>query len=183
MTTSTQQATRLATGTWEIDPVHSNIGFEVKHLGISVFRGGFARFAGRIEIADGAVSAVEGTIDPDSIDVTDETLAGHLRSPDFFDVDDHPEIEFASTAIEPAGEGFRLLGDLTIRGITRPVELEVKLEGAGVGPDGSERIAFSAEGVIDRNDYGMTWNADLGNGNTALGGEVRLVLAAEAVRK
>jgi polyisoprenoid-binding protein YceI len=178
-----EQTTTIPAGIWEVDSVHSSIGFEAKHMGISIFRGGFTRFAGRIEVTDGAVSAVEGTIDPDSIDVTDETLAGHLRSPDFFDVENHPEIRFASTAIEPAGEGFELVGDLTIRGITKPVELQVKVEGAAVGPDGSERIAFSAEGMIDRNDYDMTWNMDLGNGKEVLGGEVRLVLAAEAVRK
>jgi polyisoprenoid-binding protein YceI len=173
----------ITSGTWEVDPIHSSIGFEVKHLGISLFRGGFTSFAGRIEAADGAVGRVEGTIDPDSIDVTDETLAGHLRSPDFFDIENHPEIRFASTGIEPEDEGFKLVGDLTIRGITKPVQLDVRVEGTGVGPDGSERVAFSAEGVIDRHDYGMTWNADLGNGNTALGGEVRLLLAAEVVRK
>jgi polyisoprenoid-binding protein YceI len=182
MTVTAEQTRTIPSGTWEVDPVHSSIGFEVKHLGISLFRGGFIRFAGRIVVGDGAPSTVEGTIDPDSIDVKDETLAGHLRSPDFFDIENHPQISFTSTAIEPGGDGFKLVGDLTIRGITKPVELDVRVEGIGIGPDGSERVALSAEGTIDRNDYGMTWNADLGNGNTALGGEVRLLLSAEAVR-
>jgi polyisoprenoid-binding protein YceI len=183
MAVAAQQSRTIANGTWELDPVHSSIGFEAKHMGISVFRGGFRRFAGRIETVDGALSNVAGTIDADSIDVQDETLVGHLRSPDFFDVENHPEISFASTGIEPAGEGFKLRGDLTIRGITKAVELEVKVEGAAVGPDGSERAALSATGTIDRNDYGMTWNMDLGNGNEILGGEIRLVLAAEVVRQ
>jgi polyisoprenoid-binding protein YceI len=183
MATTAAQSRTVASGTWEVDPVHSSVAFEVKHLGISVFRGGFKRFAGRIEIVDGALSKVEGTIDADSIDISDETLAGHLRSPDFFDVENHPEISFASTGIEPEGEGFKLVGDLTIRGITKAVELEVKPEGAALGPDGSERAALSATGTIDRNDYGMTWNMDLGNGNEILGGEIRLVLAAEVVRQ
>jgi polyisoprenoid-binding protein YceI len=182
MATTAEQTVTIPAGTWEVDPVHSSIGFEVKHLGISVFRGGFKRFEGKIEAGDDGFR-VEGTINPDSIDVEDETLAGHLRSPDFFDIENHPEIRFASTGIEPEGEDFRLRGDLTIRGITRPVELEVKVEGAGVGPDGSERVALTATGSIDRNDYDMTWNMDVGNGNQALGGEVRLVLAAEIVRK
>jgi polyisoprenoid-binding protein YceI len=180
---ATEQRETIANGIWEVDPVHSSIGFEVKHLGISVFRGGFKGFAGEIEAGQGGISSVRGTIDPDSIDITDETLAGHLRSPDFFDTENHPEIRFASTAIEPSADGFKLVGDLTIRGITKPVDLDIEVEGAGVSPDGSERVALSATGTIDRNAYGMTWNMDLGDGNTALGGEVRLVLAAEVVRK
>jgi polyisoprenoid-binding protein YceI len=180
---ATEQRETIANGIWEVDPVHSSIGFEVKHLGISEFRGGFKRFAGEIEAGQGGISSVRGTIDPDSIDISDETLATHLRSPDFFDTENHPEIRFASTAIEPSGDGFKLVGDLTIRGITKPVELDVKVEGAGVGPDGSERVALSATGTIDRNDYDMTWNMDVGNGKQALGGEVRLVLTVEIVRK
>jgi polyisoprenoid-binding protein YceI len=179
---ATAETIKIETGTWDVDPVHSSIGFEVKHLGISLFKGGFERFSGRIVSDDGAIAEVSGTVDPTSIDVKDETLAQHLRSADFFDVENHPEISFSSTTAEPADGGFKLVGELTIRGITKSVALDVEIEGAGVGPDGSERIALSAEGVVDRNDYGMTWNADLGNGNQALGGEVRLALAAEAVR-
>ena len=179
---ATAEAIKVKSGTYEVDSVHSSVGFEVKHMGISLFRGGFERFSGKIVRDDRGVTEVTGTIDPASIDIKDETLAEHLRSADFFDIENHPEISFASTAVEPADDGFKLAGDLTIRGITKPVELDVKIEGAAVGPDGNDRIALSAEGVVDREDYGMTWNMDLGNGNQILGGEVRLVLAAEAVR-
>jgi polyisoprenoid-binding protein YceI len=182
MTAATEQATTIAAGTWEVDPVHSSVGFEAKHMGISIFRGGFERFSGRIAANDDGSIAVSGTIDAASIDIKDETLAEHLRSPDFFDVENHPEVRFASTAVEPAGAGYRLTGNLTIRGITKPVVLDVRVEGTAVGPDGKDRIALSAEGVVDRNDYGMTWNMDLGNGNQILAGEVRLLLAAEAIR-
>jgi polyisoprenoid-binding protein YceI len=182
MTVST--ATAVPTGTFSVDPAHSRVEFAVKHLGIATVRGHFGSFAGTLELSDDLSSGrAYGSVEVASVDTQESQRDQHLRSPDFFDVENHPEIRFASTGIEPEDEGFKLVGDLTIRGITKPVQLDVRVEGTGVGPDGSERVAFSAEGVIDRNDYGMTWNADLGNGNTALGGEVRLLLAAEVVRK
>src|SRR5206468_4244296 len=132
MTTTATIQQAIPTGTWGIDTLHSSIGFEVKHLGISTFRGGFTDYAGTIETEDGRISRVEGTIKTDSIDINDEQLGAHLRSPDFFDVEQYPEARFVSTSIEEVEEGrYRLVGDFTLRGETRPVELDVVVEGLG----------------------------------------------------
>ena len=182
-TTTTTQAVELPVGTWAVDPLHSSVGFEVKHLGISTCRGGFGEFDGTITIGGGGLEGVEGTIEVGSIDISDEQLAGHLRSPDFFDVEAHPQARFVSTAVEREGDGrYRLHGDLTLRGVTNPVELEVTVEGTGVDGAGGERIALSAIGELDRTAYGISWNSRLANGATTVSEKVRLVLAAEAVR-
>ena len=182
MTTATVEQS-VPTGTWSIDTTHSHIGFEVKHLGISTFRGGFADYAGTIETENGRLTRVEGTINADSIDIRDEQLAGHLRSPDFFDVERHPEARFVSTGIEEIGDGrHRVVGDFTLRGVTRPVELTVAVEGVGVDPGGVERLSLLAEGELDRTAYGLNWNSTLANGAAAVSERVRLVLTVEAIR-
>jgi polyisoprenoid-binding protein YceI len=183
MSTATEQAVRLPIGTWEVDSLHSSLGFEVRHLGISAFRGGFKEFEGKIVTGEEGLERVEGTIETASIDVTDEQLGGHLRSPDFFDVEAHPQARFVSTSIERTGDGrYRLLGDFTLRGVTKPVELDVTVEGAGVDPSGNERIALSAVGELNRNAFGISWNSQLANGASAVSEKVRLLLSAEAVR-
>jgi len=183
MTTTTTIEQAIPTGTWGIDTLHSSIGFEVKHLGISTFRGGFADYAGTIETEDGRLSRVEGTIQTDSIDINDEQLGGHLRSPDFFDVERYPEAHFVSTSIEEVEEGrYRLVGDFTLRGATHPVTLDVTVEGLGTDPGGNERLSLLAEGELDRTAYGLTWNSTLANGAAAVSERVRLVLSVEAVR-
>ena len=182
-TATTEQKVALPAGTWQVDPVHSGIGFEVRHFGISTFRGGFRDFEGKIVTGEAGLEGVEGTIETASFDVSDEQLAGHLRSPDFFDVDAHPQARFASTSVEFTGDGrYRLLGDLTLRGVTKPIELDVTVEGAAADPTGGERIALSAVGELNRDDYGISWNSQLDNGSSVVGEKVRLVLSAEAVR-
>jgi polyisoprenoid-binding protein YceI len=185
MSTTTTSATQtsLPVGSWEIDPIHSSLGFEVKHLGISTFRGRFTGFEGTIETGDEGLVRVEGTIDPASIDVQDEKLAGHLASEDFFDVEHYPRARFVSTSTERSGDGYRLVGNLTLRDRTRPVELDVSVEGVGVDPVGNDRISLSATGEIDRTDFGMDWNGTLENGAPMAGEKVRLVLTAEAFRR
>ena len=185
MATATEQtAVSLPAGTWNVDPIHSTIGFEVKHFGISTFRGQFTGFEGRIETGDGTLERVEGTIKPDSVDVRDPQLSAHLQSEDFFDVASHPEISFASTGARKVADGrFELDGELTIRGATRPVALEVEVEGSGQGPDGGDRISLAGRGEIDRTEFGIAFDGRLDNGALIVGEKVRLVLTVEAVRE
>ena len=182
-TTTAQAAVTLPAGTWNVDPVHSSIGFEVKHFGISTFRGRFTGYEGTIETGDGSLERVEGRVQVESVDVKDPQLAGHLQSEDFFDAANTPEIAYASTGVRQLDdERFELTGDLTIRGVTKPVALEVRVEGAGQDPYGNDRISLTGTGVIDRTEYGITWNNTIEGGALVLGERVRLVLSVEAVR-
>jgi polyisoprenoid-binding protein YceI len=185
MTTATDQtAVSLPSGTWSVDPIHSAIGFEVKHFGISTFRGQFTGFEGRIETGNGAVERVEGTVKPDTVDVRDPQLSAHLQSEDFFDVARHPEISFASAGVRKvADDRFELDGELTIRGAKRPVTLDLEVEGYGPDPSGSDRISLAGLGEIDRTEFGIAFDGRLDNGALIVGEKVRLVLTVEAVRE
>ena len=148
------------------------------------FRGQFTGFEGRIETGDGTLERVEGTIKPDSVDVRDPQLSAHLQSEDFFDVASHPEISFASTGARKVADGrFELDGELTIRGATRPVALEVETDGSGQGPDGTDRVSLKGRGEIDRTEFGIAFDGRLDNGALIVGEKVRLVLTVEAVRE
>ena len=181
MTTAT--AVSIPTATWTVDPIHSTIGFEVKHFGISTFRGRFTGYEGTIETADDALARVEGTVRVDSVDVRDEQLAAHLQSEDFFDAANHPSIAFTSTGVRPAGDGYELDGELTIRGVTRPVTLSVEIDGFGDDPYGGQRLSLVGRGEIDRFEYGIPFNAKTPNGALVAGEKVRLVLTVEGVRE
>lgn len=175
--------TAIATGTYAIDAVHSSIGFEVKHLGVSTFRGSFKDVAGSITTEDGAVTAIEGTVDTASVHTIDAALVGHLVSPDFFAAEEHPKGSFRSNRIEDLGEGkLRVHGELELRGVTRPVAIDAAIVGAGADPYGNERLGISGSGVIDRTEYGISWNSPLPNGGLAVAEKVRLVLDVEAVK-
>ncbi len=177
------QTTEIENGTYGIDPVHSRVGFEVRHLGISTFRGSFSDFSGAISVSNGKLESIEGSIVVASVDVPDKTLAGHLVSPDFFDAENHPQGGFMSTSIEAAGEGgYKVSGDFTLRGVTRPVELQVEVEGAGPGMDGTPVLSLAAAGVIDRTDYGISWGATVESGAAVVAEKVKLVMSIEAVK-
>ena len=183
-TTAPQTAVTLPAGTWSVDPIHSSIVFEVKHFGISTFRGRFTGYEGTIGTGDGSLERVEGRVQVESVDVKDAQLAGHLQSEDFFDAANTPEIAYASTGARQLDDSrFELTGDLTIRGVTKPVTLEVIVEGAGSDPYGNDRISLTGTGVIDRTEYGITWNNTIDGGALVLGERVRLVLSVEAVRE
>ena len=173
----------IPAGTWTVDPIHSSIGFEVKHFGISTFRGRFSGYEGTIETADDSPQRVEGTVQVDSVDVKDPQLAEHLQSEDFFDAANHPSIAFASTGVRRVEEGYELDGDLTIRGETRPVTLAVEVDGYGDDPYGGRRLSLAGRGEIDRFDYGIPFNAKTANGAFVAGEKVRLVLTVEAVKE
>ena len=182
-TTPTQAAVAIPAGTWNVDPVHSSVGFEVKHFGISTFRGRFTGYEGTLETTDGALERVEGSVQVESVDVRDEQLAAHLQSEDFFDAAKHPSIAFASTGVRQAEDGYELDGELTIRGVTQPVTLDVRIDGAGEDPYGGYRLSVVGSGEIDRFDYGIPFAAKTPNGALVAGEKVRLVLTVEAVKE
>jgi polyisoprenoid-binding protein YceI len=175
-----------ATTTWSIDPAHTNVGFGVRHLMISTVRGRFADVRGTV-VSDGADPAkgkVDITIGVQSIDTREAQRDAHLRSADFFDAEHFPEITFRSTRIAAvAGDTFTLVGDLTMRGVTREVALDVTSEGRGPDPWGGERAGFTATGKVRRSDFGLTWNVALETGGVVVGDEVKITIDAELVKK
>jgi polyisoprenoid-binding protein YceI len=172
-----------AAGIWAIDPTHTAIEFEAKHLMIAKVKGRFAEFEGALTIADDPTqSSVSVTIKAASIDTRTEQRDDHLRSPDFLDVDTYPELTFVSTGVEHEdGDDWLIHGDLTIHGVTKPVTLKTEYEGQAGDPWGGERVAFSAETKIDREDWGLTWNQALEAGGWLVGKEIKLKLEVEAV--
>jgi polyisoprenoid-binding protein YceI len=172
-----------AAGTYSIDAAHSHVGFTVRHLVVAKTRGRFGTFSGSVVVADDPLaSSVSVEIDAASIDTRDEGRDGHLRSGDFFDVERFPTITFRSTDVAPAGKGrFSVTGDLTVRGVTRPVVLDVELEGLATDPWGGSRAVFSASTEIDREDFGLTWNQTLETGGVLVGKSVKIEIEAETV--
>ena len=171
-------------GTYQIDPTHSVVEFQVRHLGLAKVRGRFNTFSGTIQIDDDPVdSRVDVTIDAASIDTRDEKRDAHLRSPDFLDVGEHPTLEFHSTTVRLDGEDPRVEGLLTVRGVTRPVTLDVEFEGATGDPWGNERIGVSATTDVNREDFGLTWNQALETGGWLVGKSIRIDLSVEAILK
>jgi polyisoprenoid-binding protein YceI len=181
---STTAATVVPTGTWNIDPAHSSVEFQVKHLGIATVKGLFGDFEGTLEIgADGAPAKGYGSVKVDSVDTREEQRDAHLRSPDFFDAENHPELTFVSTAIEPVDEDtFKITGDLTIHGVTRQETFEAELQGIEVDPWGNERVGVEVSGSIKRSEYGMTFNQALGSGNMLVSDKVKIALEISAVK-
>ncbi len=168
-------------GTYAIDPAHSRAEFRVRHLGISTVTGRFGDVSGTLTVGDdlGSLDAT-ATIDASTIDTGNEQRDGHLQSPDFFDVAQYPEITFQSTAVRPAADGgFVLVGDLTMHGVTRPVELEAEYIGASSMGD-TQKVGFSARGEITRQDWGLTWAQTNEAGEALVGDEVELIIEIEA---
>jgi polyisoprenoid-binding protein YceI len=173
-------------GTWEIDPSHQSFEFIARHLMAKV-RGRFPTASGAATIAEvPEESTLEIEIDANSIDTKDETRDAHMRSNDFFGVEDHPTISFRSTAVRP-GDGeneWKVDGDLTIKGTTRPVTVDLEFLGGAIDPWGNQRIGFSGVvGEVDRREWGLTWNAALETGGFLLANNVRLEIEAELIKK
>lgn len=186
---STAATTTLATmnglRTWNIDPAHSEAQFTVRHMMISRVRGHFGKISGTIELDahDLRQSSVEVTIDVSSIDTREPQRDAHLRSADFFDAETFPTITFKSRRIaDVKDDTFTIVGDLTIRGVTREVALHVASEGRGKDPWGGERAGFSATTKIRRSDFGLTWNQLLETGGVAVGDEVKISIDVELVK-
>ena len=185
MTTATKAPAQnlIPTGSWSVDPIHSSVGFEVKHMVVSTFRGDFREFDALLEASEGA-SRLVGTARPESIDVRDENLAAHLASEEFFDAERHPEIRFESTAIRADDDGRVIAdGELTVKGNTKAVEARGRLVHIAEDISGGERIGLSLETTVDRREFGLEWNAPLPKGGFALGNDVKLVVALELVPK
>lgn len=171
---------------WKIDPSHSLVEFAVRHLMIATVKGRFGKLDGVIEADPDDLSTLKARVEIDaaSIDTRDEQRDGHLRSADFFDVENHPTLTFESRSVEPEGDGrFKLIGDLTIRGVTRPVSLDATFNGRGKDPWGGERIAFEADTTVDRRDFNLTWNTALETGGVLVGDQVKIHIEVEAVRE
>ena len=167
----------ITTGTWTLDNSHSEIGFTVRHAGISKVRGQFTDAVATLDLAQNvADSKVNATIQTASFDSGDANRDGHVRGEDFFDVEAFPEISFVSNAIVPKGDAYELQGDLTIKGVTRPVALETELHGVAVDPFGNTRAGLTAETTISRKDFGLTWNAVLDAGGVLVSDKVAVNL-------
>jgi polyisoprenoid-binding protein YceI len=180
------QMTTTNRSTWTVDGAHAEVGFAVKHLMIATVRGRFGAVTGTIDFdeAHPLSSTIDVTVDVSSIDTRQEQRDNHLRSPDFFDVANFPTMHFVSTAIAGDLDGaFRVTGDLTIRGVTKPVTLDVTAEGRVRDPWGNDRAGFSAAGKISRGAFGLTWNQMLEAGGVTVSDEVKLVIDVELVRQ
>ncbi len=156
--------------TYTIDKSHSSVGFKVRHMMVSKVHGSFGDFEGSLEFVEGDPSAwaADVTIKTATVDTNDEGRDKHLRNEDFFNVDAFPEMTFKATGAKAVGDGFVVVGDLTLVGVTKPVELEVEYNGSITDPWGNVRVGFSAEAEIDRGDFGMKYNSVLDNGGVAV---------------
>jgi polyisoprenoid-binding protein YceI len=170
--------------TWQIDPSHSRIGFSVKHMMIATVRGEFKAYTGSLELntEDITRSKLSGDIEVASIDTREAQRDDHLRSADFFDAANHPTIHFESKRIEHVdGNEYRVVGDITIRGVTREIVLEAEYAGVHKDPWGGTRTGFTVTGSLNRKDFGLSWNAALETGGVLVGDKVKLELEVEAV--
>jgi polyisoprenoid-binding protein YceI len=171
---------QIPTGTWKVDPVHSTIQFAVTHSEVATFRSGFKDYSATL--TGGERPQLEGSVEVASIDIEEEQLKGHLLSPDFFDTENHPQLKFASTALDVAEDGsVRLAGKLEIRGQTHEVEAVGRFAHVPAYLDGRERIGLSVETGVDRRQFGLDWNADLPSGGKALEFEVSIAVELEFV--
>jgi polyisoprenoid-binding protein YceI len=176
-----QAESTIPTGTWQSDSVHSHVGFAVRHV-VGTFRGDFREFEATLSDASGE-PRLSGHVPVESVRVDEENLYGHLLSPEFFDRERTPEIRFESTGISIEDGQIAVEGELTIKGITKPVAARGELAGPAPGPADSERIGIDLETKVDRHDFGLDWNMDLPGGGKALGDEVTLQVHLELVKE
>jgi polyisoprenoid-binding protein YceI len=183
---STVTAPSTITGTYAIDPAHSRIGFVARHAMVTKVRGSFNEFegSGYFDSEDPTKSNLELVIKAASIDTRNADRDGHLRSNDFFAMDEYPEITFKSTSVEQTGDAeYRVTGDLTLKGVTKPVTVDFDYTGAAVDPFGNQRIGLEGTTTINRKDWGVTWNAPLETGGVLVSEKVTLEFDVSAVRK
>lgn len=167
----------MSTTTWALDPTHSELLFRVRHLMIASVKGEFRKFNVTLSVDgdDFSTAKINASIDIDSIDTNNADRDGHLKSPDFFDAATHPSMSFVSTSVSNSGDGnFVVNGDLTIKGTTKPVTLNVEFGGANKDPWGNEKAGYSFSTTINRNDFGLTWNAALETGGVLVSEEVKI---------
>ena len=169
MSTTAVRITSIPTGTWGLDPVHSDVGFAVTYSGAGTFRGGFKEFDAKL--VDGKL---EGSAKVASVTVDDPQLVGHLQSPDFFDSEQHPELRFVAAGVERTGDDVTIDGEITLRGVTKPVTITGTVVGPTPDAHGNQRVAFDIETTVDRREFGIDWNMDIPGGGPALGNDVKI---------
>ena len=182
MTTATA-STALSGGTWAIDPAHSSIDFSVRHLMVSKVRGQFENFSGTITVAPDGTPSVNAEIDVTSLNTGNEQRDGHVKSADFFDVEQYPVATFASTSVRPNGEAYLLNGILTIKGVTRPVSLDLEFNGASPGQGYGEVSGFEASVVLSRRDFGIDIDLPMETGGAVVGDKVTITVNIEALKQ
>lgn len=172
----------MSTTTWTIDPSHSVVEFSVKHMVFATAKGRFSEFSGAINLDSDNVANSSATVEivAASVDTRDAKRDEHLKSADFFDVENFPTLTFTSTRVEPKGDDLRIEGDLTIHGVTKPVVLEAEFNGQGANPWGQQVISYSASTKINRKDFGLNWNAALESGGVLVSDEVKISIEIEA---
>ena len=181
MSTITETTTGLPTGTWNVDPVHSHVGFAVDYI-VGAFRGSFSPVDAKLEVAEDGTSKLTGYAPVAGIKVQDENLAAHLQSPDFFDVERTPEITFTSTEIRRSGAEITIAGELTIKGETQPVELKGTVSDPTDDAYGGVRFGLKLETTIDRTKFGINWNNPLPSGEPSLANDVTLTAELYVVK-
>jgi polyisoprenoid-binding protein YceI len=174
-------STSLPTGTWRSDPVHSTVDFSIKHMVVSSFRGSVPAFEATL-VADEQGARLEGVAQVASIVAQDPNLTGHLQSPDFFDGERHPELRFSSVELTRDGDELRGRGELTVKGITRPVEVRGEISGPASDPWGGERIGVELHATVDRREFDLNWNAPLPTGGLVLSNDVKITARLELVK-
>jgi polyisoprenoid-binding protein YceI len=184
-TVSSTTTPATAQSVWTIDPAHSLVEFSVRHMMISTVKGRFTGIQGTIvDVAENpSLSSVEVEIDPASISTADDKRDGHLRSPDFFDVETYPKITFKSTSVQGTRAEFKVTGDLTVRDQTRPVTLDVTFNGTGTNPYGKNIASFSATTRLNRKDFGLSWNVALETGGVLVSDHFKLEIEIQAVKQ
>ena len=185
MSTNATSTIAIPTGTWTVDPAHSKVGFAVKHMGIATVRGEFTEFEGSLEIGEDLSAAkVRGTVKTASVDTNEPQRDEHLRSGDFFEAETHPELTFESKRIEAIDdETYRIVGDLTLHGVTNELVLNAEVNGVDTDPYGNEKVGLEVTGQLSRGDYGMKFNQALGSGNMLVADKVKLALDISAVKQ
>ena len=178
MTTAIETTGLVPTGTWTVDNTHSSANYEVEHGGLSVFRGGFEPIDATLVSNDDGV-VLEGRVAVESVQIDDENLRPHLLSPDFFDVERNPEITFRSTEISGSADALTVRGELSLAGVTLPVEAKARIRGPVSFGEGLDKLSLSLEATIDRTLFGMVWQMELPGGGQALANDVRLVVELE----
>ena len=176
-------ATQIKAGTWAIDPVHSSIAFSVRHLLVSKVRGHFHTFSGAVVVGEDGAPSVTAEIAIDSVDTRNEQRDAHLKAADFFDVEHYPTASFVSTAVRENGNSYLLDGDFTLKGITKPVTLDLEFNGTNPGMGHGEVAGFTASVVLNRKDFGIDIDMPLESGGAVVGDKVAITLEIEALKQ
>jgi polyisoprenoid-binding protein YceI len=181
--TATTGTAQLSTGVWAIDPVHSSIGFSVRHLMVSKVRGQFETFSGAITVAQDGTPSVTAEVAVDSLTTRNEQRDAHVKSADFFDAERYPVATFRSTAVRADGDDYVLDGDFTLKGVTKPISLHLEFNGVNPGMGQGEVAGFEASIVLNRKDFGIDIDMPLETGGTVVGDKITITLEIEALKQ